>query len=575
MKLRKSSAVVAAATTAVAMAVTVPAFAAVPPNLDDLVATVSTDAVMDHLQEFQDIADANDGNRAAGEPGYEASLAYVESTLSDAGYEVERQAFSFPFEQVISSSLELDGEAVPETDAISMAYSPSTDGPITAGLAKAIDEANQGCEPTDYDASAEGAFVVVSRGTCAFAQKSESAGVAGAVGVIVYNNEAGILNGTYGSPTDAQIPGYGTTPEFGASLLEQLETAELTMDHDALVEVRDTWNLLAETPEGREDNVVVAGAHLDGVLEGAGINDNASGSAVLLETALQLRENPEIINNKVRFAFWGAEENGLLGSTHYVNDLAANDPAALENMVGYLNFDMVASPNYSVGVYDADESTYTAPVEVPEGSIQIESLFTDNFDADGQPWVDSEFSGRSDYQAFIDNGVAAGGIFSGADGSKTAEEVEMFGGTEGIPYDPNYHSPEDDIDNVSTEALDIFIPSIAEAIFTLAYDSSTVNGKYPVEEPTPTPMPTESAPSPTESAPSPTESTPPSSEPTESPSEESSESPSTAPSSSSSTDTDGDRPPLADTGAASVVIPGLLAGAALIGGGYALSRRRQ
>src|SRR5699024_9048885 len=115
--------------------------------------------------------------------------------------------------------------------------------------------------------------------------------------------------------------------------------------------------------------------------------------------------------------------------------LQANDPAALEDIGAYLNFDMIGSPNYIVGVYDADESTYEAPVEVPAGSAAIEAVFTDYFDASGQPWVDSEFSGRSDYSAFINAGVPSSGLFSGADGTKTEDEVAMFGGTAGITYD--------------------------------------------------------------------------------------------------------------------------------------------
>jgi Zn-dependent M28 family amino/carboxypeptidase len=218
------------------------------------------------------------------------------------------------------------------------------------------------------------------------------------------------------------------------------------------------------------------GAHLDSVQSGPGINDNGSGSATILEVAVQLSKANKL-NNEVRFAWWGAEELGLLGSTHYVEDLAANNPAGLGKIATYLNFDMVGSPNYIIGVYDADQSTYPAPVEVPGGSVETEAVLTDYFDGIGQPWVDTAFSGRSDYQAFINHGVPASGLFTGGDGTKTPEEVEMFGGTAGITYDPNYHTPRDDLSNVNVTAIDIMSDAIAHATITLAQNTSAINGK--------------------------------------------------------------------------------------------------
>ncbi|MCY7402739.1 MAG: M20/M25/M40 family metallo-hydrolase [Nocardioides sp.] len=236
--------------------------------------------------------------------------------------------------------------------------------------------------------------------------------------------------------------------------------------------------MIAETAKGRDDSVVMAGAHLDSVHDGAGINDNGSGSAAILETAIQLSKANKL-NNKVRFAWWSAEELGLLGSNHYVADLQANDPAALKDIATYLNFDMVASPNHIIGVYDADQSTYPAPVgvTVPKGSIETEDVLTDWFDSQGQPWVDTAFSGRSDYQAFINAGVPASGLLTGADGTKTPAEVELFGGTAGVTYDPNYHTSQDDITNVNEGALDIMSDAIAAATITLAQDTSAINGK--------------------------------------------------------------------------------------------------
>jgi Zn-dependent M28 family amino/carboxypeptidase len=457
-----------------------PALGANPNNSKKLRQAVTAEAVMGHLQELQDIANANGGSRAAGESGYEASARYVEGTLQAAGYETTRQYFDFTYQA--PGVLE---QVTP--DATSYANEPfegSGGGNVTATV-QAVDvklsgdrENSSGCEAADFSGFVAGNIALVQRGTCPFAAKAVNAAAAGASAVIVFNqgnapDRMGLINGTLGDAT-VDIPVVGATFPTGADLADPVGTVARVQV--SAPETRQTFNVIAETKTGRADNVVMLGAHLDSVQSGPGINDNGSGSATILETAVQLGKVNKL-NNKVRFAWWGAEELGLLGSTHYVEDLAANNPAALDRIATYLNFDMVGSPNYVIGVYDADESTYTAPVTVPGGSIETEAVLTDYFDGIGQPWVDTAFSGRSDYQAFINHGVPASGLFTGADGTKTPEEVELFGGTAGIIYDPNYHTPGDDLSNVNVTAIDIMSDAIAHATITLAQDTSAINGK--------------------------------------------------------------------------------------------------
>ncbi|QHC02284.1 M20/M25/M40 family metallo-hydrolase [Epidermidibacterium keratini] len=438
---------------------------------------VTLEAVTEHLEQFQAIADANDGNRGAGTSGYEASAQYVEQTLQAAGYETERQYFTFTYQETLADSLTEVSPEARDIEHVPMSYSPDTpEGGITADLATPT--VATGCDASEYaGADVAGKIVLVSRGVCSFGQKSLAAAEAGAAAAVIYNNTDGVLNGTLGEPSDGYVPTAGITQAEGQTLLSKLAAGPVVLNFtlQQLIEERETFNILAETATGRDDNVVMLGAHLDGAYEGPGISDNATGSAALLETAVQLAKVNKL-NNKVRFAFWGAEELGLLGATHYVNDLVENNPTELDNIATYLNFDMVGSPNYIIGVYDADQSTYEAPVEVPEGSIATEAIFTDYFDSIGQPWVDTEFSGRSDYQPFIENGVASSGLFTGADDIKTEEEVAMFGGTAGIQHDPNYHTAADDINNYSPEAMDINSDAIAHAAITLAQDTSSING---------------------------------------------------------------------------------------------------
>ena len=430
---------------------------------------VKTSAIVGHLRELEVVA-GRYGDRAAGTEGYNATSRYLESVLRGAGYDPERQYFDFTYSELIEERLTVGDEDV---DNHVMSGSPNTPtGGVTADLvAPAV---VTGCDAAAWDGvDAVGKIALVSRGACSFAAKTVAAGTGGALGTVVYNNADGELNGTLGETPDGATPTTGITKAAGDALAERVAqgVVEATLVLDQLIEERRTWNIVVETGRGSADNVVMMGAHLDGVQDGPGINDNGTGSAALLETAVQLKKQTRRLDNKVRFAWWGAEELGLLGSTHYVNELVANDPRALDDIAVYLNYDMIGSPNYRIGVYDADGSGEPTDAPVPAGSIETENAFRSYFDHVGQPVVDTQFSGRSDYQAFIYNGVAAGGLFTGADGVKTPEEVELFGGEAGITYDPNYHSEGDDLANVSRRALTIMSKAIAH--ITAELGSST------------------------------------------------------------------------------------------------------
>ena len=440
---------------------------------------VSVSKIMNHLEAFQDIADEH-GTRASGTPGYEDSARYVEKRLKKAGYKTERQYFPFTYTEILAENVRVNGANGRAVDNNVMTASPSTPaGGVTANLVAPT--APIGCDAADWNGTAvAGQIALVSRGTCSFAQKSQAAKTAGAAAVIIYNNSAGELNGTLGDNPQGVAPTTGITQADGQALLTALATGpvNLTVDLRTLVEQRTTFNVLAETRRGDADDVIMLGSHLDGMVGGAGMNDNASGTATVLSVAEALASPKYKLDGKVRFAWWGAEETGLVGSTYYVNELKKT-PGALQDIATYLNFDMLGSSNFQIGVYDADNSNNAnnpnpPGVVIPPGSIETEAVFTDYFDSVEQPWNDTAFSGRSDYQAFINNGVAAGGLFSGGDGAKSPEQVEMYGGTAGIQFDPNYHTPEDDITNISRESLDIMSDAVAHTAITLAQDPSIV-----------------------------------------------------------------------------------------------------
>jgi Zn-dependent M28 family amino/carboxypeptidase len=207
------------------------------------------------------------------------------------------------------------------------------------------------------------------------------------------------------------------------------------------------------------------------VADGPGINDNGSGSAAILETALTMAKVKP--RNKVRFAWWGAEESGLVGSEYYVANLSQEE---IDDIALYLNFDMVGSPNYIFQVYDGDDSDGEGAGAGPSGSAQIEKFFNSYYESVGEPYKGTDFSGRSDYGPFIAVGIPAGGLFTGAEEIKTPEEEAIWGGTAGDQLDPCYHLACDTFDNVSEKALTVNADAIAAATLQYAMNTQEING---------------------------------------------------------------------------------------------------
>jgi Zn-dependent M28 family amino/carboxypeptidase len=258
----------------------------------------------------------------------------------------------------------------------------------------------------------------------------------------------------------------------GARLRENPAAATVALH--AGVRVDRTRNVVAQTKTGSPENVVMAGAHLDSVPEGPGINDNGSGAAAILETAVQLGSSPQV-KNSVRFAFWAAEEEGLVGSTRYIQSL---DVEALKNIALYLNFDMLASPNPGYFTYDGDQSgppSDSVP-RVPEGSAGIERLLAAYLEGAGKEPRDTGFDGRSDYDAFTQAGIPAGGLFAGAEEKKSDDEAKIWGGAANEPFDPNYHKGSDTFDHLDHDALGIQGKGVAYAIGMYAQDETGRNG---------------------------------------------------------------------------------------------------
>ncbi|WP_206784008.1 M28 family metallopeptidase [Amycolatopsis sp. MtRt-6] len=444
-----------------------------PALAKQLVNKVGVNGVNRHLIALQRIADANGGNRAASSAGHAKSAEYIATKLEAAGFQVTRQEFPFTFSETLAERLTAGGADVP---IIAMSYTTSTPvGGITAPLAVIAVDDTSGCEATDYTADVAGKIALIKRGGCSFAQKQQTAAAAGAVGAVIYNNTDGPVNGTLGGPENAKIPTGGVTAAAGAQLAT-LGGQNVTLELRTIQEARTSYNVVAETKTGRKDNVVMLGAHLDSVTEGAGINDNGTGSAALLETALQLGSTPKV-NNGVRFGFWSAEEFGLVGSTYYVDQLSFEQQL---DIALYLNFDMIGSPNAGYFAYDGDNSDGVGAGAGPYGSAQIEKTFVDFMQAaKGVPLEGSDFTGRSDYGEFIAVGIPAGGLFTGAEVLKTPAQAAKWGGTAGVAYDPCYHQSCDNLGNVDRVALERNSDGVAWALGVYATSTESINGVKP------------------------------------------------------------------------------------------------
>ncbi|TFH90632.1 M28 family metallopeptidase [Vibrio ouci] len=488
-------------------------------------------AVVEHLSELEGRAsvttDGNSTTRAAGTDGYKYSVEYIIETMQDHDYNVSVQEFDFrAWEELAGTSLNVAGSELvgvrtaaegQEADFAAMSYSGNSNGTISATAAfitpdfrfDATDyDSTDGCEASDFNGiDVQGKVAVIQRGGCSFDAKVINAQNAGAKGVIVFNqgNSEGrtsVVNGTLGSDSAATIPAFGARFDLGKQWYDASQTGDVNVVLNINVqdEMVVTQNIIAETKGGDDSQIIMLGAHLDSVPEGPGINDNGSGTAGLLEYAVTLAELKAPVKNKVRFAWWAAEEAGLVGSEYYTNELFGplynqaqqeilaqfelEDPSQftpeqiemvearyndLNKIKLYLNFDMIGSPNYVFGVMDGDlsdtkdspDNAYTGDFTPPYGTSHIESKFNDFFDNKKEGTVPQALSKRSDYAGFADWGVAFGGLFTGAEKVKSAQEAELFGGEIDVAYDVCYHKACDDLNNISQKALYVNTQSLA------------------------------------------------------------------------------------------------------------------
>ena len=479
---------------------------ATPPDPSSLPANIQSADLMTHLNALQSIATANNNTRVITLPGFNASVDYIYKTLADnTNFKLQKQYFPVErwfvnIDQTSLTSWDSDGTHYTYlygTDYVAITNS-GVQGPNVENSTVAY-VANGGCVQADWDAynnsisPIAGQIAIVERFDyiCNFTRQAQWAQNYGAIGLIVYNTEdnPNLLTNLAVTQYTA-IPVFLTTFQVGNGFWQAAQagkgfyiTMNLNLANTGTVIVT---NIIADTMVGDVTSTVVVGSHMDGVQAGPGVNDNGSGSSANLAMALRVSEMLKsgawgTLPNRVRFMWFGAEEQGLLGSRYHVQQ-AQQSTVVGERASDYavmLNYDMLGSPNFYYGVYNATTAPVNTPTRALAGSRIITQLHYDYFTANGLPYDGTPFDGRSDYGQFLAVGVVAGGLFSGAEQRKTVEQRNRYdavlgvgmGGQANAAYDPCYHQFCDDVRNIHQGAHLNMTRAAASVVQTLATKS--------------------------------------------------------------------------------------------------------
>jgi Peptidase family M28/PA domain len=478
-----------------------------------LLECIQTDDLMAHMQAFQDIADANPGpdgmpSRNSGEPGYKASADYVADVMEDAGYNVTIQTYKFDY--YAYSGIPTFSEVSPNAHdyLLGTEWGPGQTTGSTIGVSLVAaggivipptpaPSSTSGCTMADFPLTISGHVALIQRGGCNFGVKVLNAQAAGATGVVIFNEgNPGRTGLTIGSMVDANgnpfiptIPVGFTTFAVGEDLFNQIQAGSapvVSLSVPAIVTPNvDDYNVIAESKGGDKNHVLVVDAHLDAIY-GAGMLDNASGSAAILDIAQKMKNVDPV--NKLRFVWFGGEELGLLGSTYYINNLTATQASH----IGYdLDADVLATPNYSIGVLDPAAPdffgrtvTATFPNRVYKPSTIARDQAIRYFDSQGLNHILFSPVGTDAFN-FNAVGIPASGLLTGQDCCKTQEEVDLFGGQLGN-YEGNLGTFDggcvdnpfrwcDNLDNNDPDVLTFMSKAFADMVVRMAFDTKIMS----------------------------------------------------------------------------------------------------
>jgi hypothetical protein len=474
---------------------------------EKLVDCVNQKDLWSYMVKFQQIADANPGadghpSRNSGEPGYKASADYVASVMKAAGYDVRLQEYKFHYFSFVGTPVMDEVSPTPRSFQVGKDFNPAAiAGSVTAHVqsvggtvvpASPTPSSASGCQAADFAGFTPGNIALIQRGTCTFAQKVANAEAAHASAVVIFNEgnpgRTDVFTGSLaGSET---IPVLFTTYDAGVLLYNQATSGQdpvLTVNVQIIDDPnRSDWNVIADSKGGDPNNVLVIDAHLDAIY-GAGMLDNASGSATILDIAQQLKNTNT--RNKLRFIWFGGEELGLYGSDYYVNTLPADELAKIKFD---LDADVTATPNYVAGVLDPKDGVTLfgrnpgtpMPPSIFAPSAIGRDYGIDYLNSIGKNHILFSADGTDAFM-FQQAGIPASGVLTGQDCCKLASDVALFGGYEGnfegtVPGTDggcvdNPFRWCDNLSNNDPEVLTWMSKTFANMVGHMAYDTQVFN----------------------------------------------------------------------------------------------------
>ncbi|KAJ2052656.1 hypothetical protein H4S04_001194 [Coemansia sp. S16] len=444
---------------------------------------LSTERIREHLMQFLDIAGKHNNSRSVTN-GHADSAEYVISQLHAHGNcDIYKQSFVSPVWTVhkvprFSVRAPVQVDYIFETDFQVMRYGGQS---ATIDNARVAIVEDGGCV-AERAGDVAGKIAVVRPSTgCSLFEAAFTLEQMGASAVVF------VRSARFKTPSTARVrftdwkegdplmtvPVLSVTHSVG-QLLQTAAASKLRIDIETntSIDVVKTFNVLCVGREGDSHSTVLVGSHLDSVAAGPGINDNGSGSASTLEIQLTLARIKFKSHNRIVFAWWGAEEDGLLGSRHFARELAHDWKNRWTSDVGVrwedialdLNFDMLASPNFIALVHNGTD----APENARTGSQRIQRVFEDYFVRHDYPYELTDMLAGSDFVPFIDNGVPAGGVLTGAGEFKSITERSKHGGLANAALDTCYHRDCDTLLNINMLALDRMSKAAMYAVSTLS-----------------------------------------------------------------------------------------------------------
>ncbi|CAF1457791.1 unnamed protein product [Adineta steineri] len=486
-------------------------------NEGALVCSISSNDLMKHLQQLQNIADESNSTRAIHTKGFNQTFDYIYNYLkTNTNLKVQTEYFSYmkfilnntPMLSTNINGLEMNYTYGLKHDFTYLRNSESSDFNTPFQVTSIP---NFGCDESDWlnatssSSSLRDKIALIKRGNCTFTEKSLLAVKYGVVGLLIYND--GTTPNRY-SPVSGRVdqnitfPALSISYQIASSLVNAIQnvaTNVVVRIHISTTKYPEpVGNICAHTITGDATQTIVIGSHTDSVPEGPGINDDGSGTATNLVLATNLdrlfqTSSYPPYKYRVKFCWWGAEEVGIVGSRYHVSqaNYSTIPGERISDYLVNLNYDMLGSPNFQMGIYDGHTANFsTTPPKAIPGSIRLTELFRNWFIDQNLPYTISELGGGSDYASFLAAGIVISGLNSGISDIKTKEERDYYnrllgqgnGGVANAEYDPCYHQSCDSLANINPLGHEKLSKAAAYILEYLGRHSDLRSYLYPSDE---------------------------------------------------------------------------------------------